>query len=162
MLDDKAVTAEKKLTSPGGKKRSRLIKIVLITVLVLALVAGGWLIYNKQQQKQIDQSRNAASDLEIKGSYTAAAQKLIEAYNKEGTESVKASLAYQIGINFYDSGYDNEGKKWLDTAISHYKKTGNTGRADNTQRMIERYQNMKQNQGTNKQMTPPAQGENDL
>jgi hypothetical protein len=132
--------------SPSGRK-NLLVKVGGLLILVGLLLGAGIVLSNRQHNK-VNVIRNDADSLEAQGKFTEAASGLKDAYDKADKESVKASIAYQIGLDYYDSKHKDEGKKWLNIAIQHYKKADDNLRAQNTQNMIDRYENL-ESQSTN-------------
>lgn len=116
------VTAMGKVQTPYKKKS------IILTAGIIILTAAiflGYIVVHKNQHNQAMKLDTEATGLSVKGSYNDAANKYIEAYNKETSDSLKAGLAYKVGISYFDDYKVTEGKKWMQISADLYNKVGN-------------------------------------
>jgi hypothetical protein len=105
-------------------------KVVLIAVgcfIVIALAIFAWHVY---QNKLTTARYNKSAKLAVEGKYTDSAKPLIKIYNRQTDPSEKAGTARQIGLNYYYAKDYDQGKSWMETSSTLYKKAGAKDKAD--------------------------------
>lgn len=107
-------------------------KIIISLLLVIILVFSIHWLVDKSRQRKASSLNNEATALLLKGDYGSAVGKLIDAYNSETRPIVKAKLAYNVGVAYFDDNNVEQGKKWIELASSIYTNIGDKQRADNT------------------------------
>jgi hypothetical protein len=112
-------------------KKPVLITLTIIIVGVVAISA-----VHRIGQKKATHLDNQAQALSVSGNYNAAASKVIEAYNSENRTEVKANLAYEAGVDYFNAKDTQNGKKWMQIAIDTFNKAGDKEKASASQEAL--------------------------
>jgi hypothetical protein len=107
-----------------------------LTFILLGFVMIAFRFIHKTPHQQAAKIVQAANQSAVNGKFNDVIQQLLQAYSTENKTIVKAGIAYKIGVKYYQTGSNAEGKKWLETASDDYKKAGDSEGAAAAQQEI--------------------------
>jgi hypothetical protein len=126
--------------------RRRLIALVLVVIIITGTLTAWYVVSHRhpksltpqEQAAKIKQLNNESNELQVKGDYSTAAQKQIEAYDSTNDVSIKAKQAESIA-EIYESARDyNQALTWYKKSLDHDKAVGDTSAMTSVQSSIQR------------------------
>jgi hypothetical protein len=106
-------------------------KWVVLAFIIAGLVVLAISIFYKNPHDKASNITQQAGQMAVQGKFNESIQNLLTAYSTEPKLNIKSGIAYKIGVEYYATGSNAEGKKWLQKAAEDYKNAGDKVSAQN-------------------------------